>query len=152
MKYKEEGYIAKSIGGIMADKFIGLADLETGEIPAYDILVPIPMHKEKRILRGYDQAEQIALSLGSKLNIPVSCGLLERVRKTAAMSKLGRDERMHNLQCAFEVSSNRVEDIKGKSVLLVDDVFTTGSSADACAEVLFAGGAASVDLIVFAHA
>jgi ComF family protein len=152
MKYREEGYIARSIGGIMADRFMLLADAETGELPAYDLLLPIPMHKEKKSRRGYDQAEQIALSLGDKLGIPVSAKLLARVRNTAVMSKLDRNERLHNLQGAFEIVAEDAAALQGKSVLMVDDVFTTGSSADACAEVLLAGGAETVDLIVFAHA
>ena len=95
-----------------------------------DVIIPIPMYKRKKRQRGYNQAEILAKCLGKRLQIPVDTKSLVRVRKTIPQKSLGRKEREINLKNAFKTSTNALE---LKKVLLVDDIYTTGSTLDAAA-------------------
>lgn len=106
-----------------------------------EILIPIPLFKGKYLKRGYNQAELIAVELGRELDIPVCKDILVRAKKTRAMKELNDEERVKNLQNAFKLTANIVE---YKKVLLVDDIYTTGATMDACSEVLLSGGAEEV--------
>lgn len=106
-----------------------------------DALVPIPLHPKRRRRRGFNQAELIAKGLGRKLGIPVYNRLLLRVKKTRPQKELSQQERRSNLKNAFQAVQN---DVRLKKVILVDDIYTTGSTIDAAAEVLLALGAEKV--------
>ncbi len=97
------------------------------------IIIPIPIHKTRRRHRGYNQAEVIADELGRYLKIPVEKNLLYRRNKTIAQKELTLEERRENLADAF-VSA--YETLPWKTVLLVDDIYTTGSTMDSAANVL----------------
>ncbi len=106
-----------------------------------DVLVPVPIHRAKLQKRGYNQAELIAVELGKQLGIPVDSKILQRVRHTRAQKELNRSERKKNLENAFKISSYVV---KYKKIVLVDDIYTTGSTIDECTKVLMAAGAQDV--------
>lgn len=106
-----------------------------------DVLIPIPLHKSRRRARGFNQAELIAVRLGEKLKIPVAADILVRVRKTKAQKELSDQERKINLKNAFQVVKNEV---KSKNILLIDDIYTTGSTIDAASAVLLEAGAEKV--------
>lgn len=106
-----------------------------------DLLIPIPLHKSRRRKRGFNQAELIAKGLGRELGIPVSSNSLLRTRKTSPQKELNDQERKNNLKNAFQVVD---PDVKFKKVLLIDDIYTTGSTIDAAAAVLLEGGAEKV--------
>ena len=99
--------------------------------------VPIPLHKSKRRSRGYNQSELLANELGKQFGIPVKNKLLVRVKKTVPQKELNPSERQNNLKKAFKIEEN---DVKLKTIILVDDIYTTGSTIDAASEVLLAGG------------
>lgn len=101
------------------------------------VLVPVPVHPSRRRQRGFNQAEELAVRLGERLGIPVESRLLVRTRKTAAQYGLGASERLKNLQQAFAV---RPGTRLPESVLLIDDIYTTGSTAEACTRVLKSAG------------
>ena len=101
----------------------------------------IPLHKSRRRKRGFNQAELIAKGLGRELGIPVSSNSLLRTRKTSPQKELNDQERKNNLKNAFQVVD---PDVKFKKVLLIDDIYTTGSTIDAAAAVLLEGGAEKV--------
>ncbi len=105
-----------------------------------DLVVPVPMNAKKLKKRGYDQADVLARAIACESGIPY-LHLLDRVRKTVPMKTLSRAERQNNLKNAFQV---RDFDVKLKRVLLVDDIYTTGSTLDACAKALLERGAAEV--------
>lgn len=113
---------------------------------APDALVPVPIHKSKYRERGYNQAEILARGIGRELNIPVLPDLLIRNRKTLPQKQLNDKERLKNLQEAFEF--NRIYDenhiLKLNRLILIDDIYTTGSTIEACAGVLKQNGADSV--------
>ena len=115
--------------------------IRTREITA---IVPIPLHKSRYKIRTYNQAEEIAVRLGERLNIPVYTDLLFRKKKTIAQKDLSRSQRMNNLEDAFQF--NKKYQLKDRTVqiLLVDDIYTTGSTVDAAASVLLSAGCAKV--------
>ena len=93
-----------------------------------DALVPVPIHNARRRARGYNQAEVLAKELGRILNIPVESNLIKRVRKTAPMKDLSASERQNNLKRAFKICRN---DVKLSTIIIIDDIYTTGSTIDA---------------------
>lgn len=109
---------------------------------AVDIIVPVPMHRSARRERGFNQAELIAAVIGKELSIPVAADCAVKLRKTAAQKELDRVHRMNNLRNAFRIV--RPERVRGKSVLIVDDVCTTGSTLAELAAVMRKSGAISV--------
>ena len=108
-----------------------------------EVILPVPMYRKKERKRGYNQAAVFARSLGKISGIPVDQTLLSRVRNTVPQKELNDKERRKNLEEAFVVSGRPVP---YHSVLLVDDIYTTGSTVDAIAEILRAEG---VDVICF---
>lgn len=109
-----------------------------------EVLVPVPIHKSRYRERGYNQAGLLADQISKYTNIPVDETLLVRMRKTKAQKALSTKERTKNLQDAFQLGKNVVQ---YKRIVLVDDIYTTGSTADACARVLKEGGAEQVYLL-----
>ena len=100
---------------------------------AIDGLVPVPVHPHKRRTRGYNQAEVLAKQLGKNLHITMYPRYLERVVDTNPQKELNDKERMKNLKSAFKIGENK---IKLKRVLLVDDIYTSGATIEACTKVL----------------
>lgn len=116
---------------------------------APDIIVPVPIHKLKFRERGYNQADILARGIGKKLDIPVLSHLLIRNRKTLPQKQLNDKERLKNLKEAFEfnVSAARCYRKSISTVLLVDDIYTTGSTIEACTNVLLSNGIFNVYFI-----
>jgi len=148
MKYRDKAYFADGLAAMMARRYAALADPADGTLPDYDGIVAVPMGARKRARRGYDQAALVAASLARRIGVRHLRGALVRGSETAVMSSLGREGRLHNLSGAIRVGGKVA--LQGKTLLLVDDVYTTGATADACAEALYGAGAASVDVYVFA--
>ncbi len=101
-----------------------------------EVIVPIPMYPRKARLRGYNQAEVFARALGRELGLPTA-SLIKRIRNTVPQKTLSESERRHNLKNAFHLEPDIV---KWNQILLVDDIYTTGSTMDAVAEVLLSAG------------
>ena len=104
-------------------------------------IIPIPLHPARKRKRGYNQAEILAEELGCLLHIPVRKDVLYRIRKTRPQKSLNDTERIRNLKGAFAVSGK--ETVKAK-VLIVDDIYTTGSTIRRCAKMLRLAGAEKV--------
>ena len=98
-----------------------------------DAIIPIPLHKQKLRKRGFNQAELLARKVGKKLDIPVRSDIVCRSRKTKAQKELGDRDRINNLKKAFKIIRN---DVKLNTVILLDDIYTTGSTIDAVAKIL----------------
>jgi ComF family protein len=114
-----------------------------------DLLTPVPLHWRRRWDRGFNQSELLAHVVSRSTGIPVR-GVLRRERATAAQAGLSNTERRRNVAQAFRC--HRPEEVRGKRIVLVDDVMTTGSTATACARALKAAGAARVVLLTVARA
>ncbi|NLK29366.1 MAG: ComF family protein [Clostridiales bacterium] len=114
-----------------------------------DVIAPIPLHRSKYSTRGYNQAEILARGLGNELHYPVLSHLLIRNKKTLPQKQLSDRDRLRNLKDAFEFNK-KVADKFGKvieRVLLVDDIYTTGSTIEACTNVLLSHGVKEICFI-----
>ena len=127
IKYKDKDNLARQMGRIMArempDFFAGI-----------DAIVPVPLHVKKQQIRGYNQAEQIAIGVSNATGVPVFAELLYRTRFNQTQTHKNKDERWENTLGLFALEPN--EGFEGKHILLVDDVLTTGSTAIACLKEL----------------
>jgi len=122
---------------------------ETGE--SFDFLVPVPLHFYRENWRGFNQAEEIAKVVGKKMRI-TTLNTLKRVKRTKQQSVLKtREERMQNVKGVFKVEEKWKNMMKGKKVLLIDDVFTSGADMRECTKVLKEAGAVMVWGLALAH-
>lgn len=111
---------------------------------APDVLLPVPLHSKRRRARGYNQAELLARELSFLSGLPLETQLLRRVHNTQRQRQLSASQRKNNLKNAFQITKKIVQ---SKKVLLIDDIYTTGSTADAAAAALLGAGAACVYLL-----
>jgi len=134
LKYKNHKMVAAILAEILADacRRFNLSS---------DVILPVPLHSTRYRERGYNQSELLARQLGTLLDRPVNTTTLVRVRKTRSQMELGASERHQNVTDAFACGH---DDLLGQVVLLIDDVCTTGSTLDACADALKQTGVAFV--------
>jgi ComF family protein len=116
-----------------------------------ELLVPVPLHRGRLFRRRYNQAALLAKAVGRIANVPCAVDALVRRRATASLGEKSAAERVAEVAGAFAVRASRASRLAGKRVLLVDDVMTSGATANACASVLLAAGAAAVDVLVAAR-
>ena len=116
-----------------------------------DALVPVPLHWRRLWARRFNQSALLAKAISQETGIGVAEGLLKRVKATAQQVGLSQTERAENVQGAFKVAADRMADIQGRRVVLVDDVLTSGATTDTCARALLRAKAAQVDVLVFAR-
>jgi competence protein ComFC len=122
---------------------------ERAPFRAVDAIVPVPIHPVRRAMRGFNQAEQIAHCLSQLSGVPVQAGWLRRRFYRRPQVGLGQAERLKNVRDAFEVVCP--DSVRGRAVWLLDDVFTTGSTLDACARALKEAGASRVVALAVAR-
>lgn len=115
-----------------------------------DVLLPVPLHAKREAKRGYNQAVLVAKAMGRQIGTPVVEDVLVRVRETASQTKLNREERKRNVDAAFACVTCTL--VNARRVTLVDDVTTTGATLEACAKVVLACGAQSVNAFTLARA
>jgi ComF family protein len=108
----------------------------------WEFIVPVPLHPVKQREREFNQAERLAAQLSAATGIPLNTGLVRRIRPTATQTLLTRQQRAANMRGAFAVRPG--VRLNGERVVLMDDVFTTGATTNACAQVLRAAGAGDV--------
>ena len=135
-KYSNKKYYAKYYAKEFCDKYRGIIENWS---PDYIIAVPLFRKKEKK--RGFNQAQVLAKHIGKELAIPVEKNIVARIRNTVPQKKLNDTERQKNLKGAFKIERNVV---KFKRILLVDDIFTTGSTVDEISHLLLTNGAERV--------
>lgn len=112
-----------------------------------DGLIPIPLHPRRMRKRGYNQAKELAEVLGASLGLPVYDKILFRVKNTVPLKKQNYEERQNNLKKAFLVREN---DVKLKTIILIDDIYTTGTTVDEAAAALQKGGVQDVYVVTLA--
>ena len=115
-----------------------------------DVIVPVPLHRWRLWSRRYNQAALLASGVGALAGVNTQTDLVNRLRNTRSQVGLGEGQRSRNVKGAFSVPETRVPDILGQRVLLVDDVLTSGATANECARALKGAGAVHVDVLVFA--
>ncbi len=116
-----------------------------------DLVAPVPLHWTRLFIRRFNQAALLARALRRRAGPPVVLNLLIRHRRTPSQGRLGPALRRRNVRGAFALRSSMAREIKGKRVLLIDDVLTTGATVSACARTLLAGGAEAVDVLTLAR-
>lgn len=141
-KYKNQRGYAAWFGDMMAKRFAE----EIWQMQA-QVLVPVPLYIKKERVRGFNQAELLARVIGERCGLPVQ-KLLKRRRKTEAQKELGYEDRLANLEGSFQIIEPGEE--MPEAVILVDDIYTTGSTVDACAAVLKKAGVKRVYFLAVA--
>jgi ComF family protein len=134
LKYRPETRLAAEMGSWLADC---LADLDD----AVDMIVPVPLAQERLKARGFNQAALLSQALSDRVHVPHQPSVLRRVQETPSQVGLTAQQRHRNVADCF---LGRSESCAGKSILLVDDLLTTGATLSACAQALHASGASRV--------
>jgi ComF family protein len=116
----------------------------------YDVIIPVPLHIGRLRWRGFNQAAMLAVAVARRMERPLDLRTLVRVRETPPQTRQNRGERIKNLKRAFAV--RRPARVASRRILLIDDVMTTGATADECARTLLAAGARRVDVLTLARA
>lgn len=119
------------------------------EIP--DLILPVPLSSLRRFRRTYNQAELLAGALARKLGAPMEPALLRRNRNTPTQTFMNAAQRRDNMRNAFSLAKNAAPLVYGKTILLVDDVMTTGATFDACAHPLRSANAGRILCLSFAR-
>lgn len=117
----------------------------------YDIIISVPMHKKKKNQRGYNQSELIAKETAKKVeNIEYRNDILIKIKNTARQSSLNKEQRKENIKNAYLIKSSNKEYILNKNILIFDDIYTTGSTANECAKMLKEAGAKNIGILTIA--
>jgi ComF family protein len=133
MKFQNKRRIAEGLGILWAS-LVSCDVLPSGDFT----LIPMPMHRTKQRERGFNQAEIFTEKLSQKLNIPMS-QILIRTHDTPPQSGLHPSQRIENVKGIFSIRKN--ENLRGRSFIIIDDIFTTGASLNECAKTLKSAGA-----------
>jgi len=144
LKYQDRTDLAPAMGRWMARAGKELLD-------EADVLVPVPLHWRRGWSRRYNQSGALARVISRQSGVKLASEALRRIRPTQQQIGLSRPQRATNVQGAFKVAADRIADIQGRRVILIDDVLTSGATTDACARALLRAKAAQVDVLVFAR-
>jgi ComF family protein len=115
------------------------------------LLVPVPLHRWRIWKRGYNQSALIAASLARRTGVEAKMDVIERVKTTPPLGRLSPSERRAALRGAFRVGPKHRDSVRGRRIILVDDVYTSGATANGCARVLRHAGAARIELLCWAR-
>lgn len=142
-KFQDKSYIYNTFAKIILknEKVCGL-------LKKYDIIIPVPIHRKRKLQRGYNQTQLIAKEIAKNIDIKLCDDVLVKSKNTIAQSKLDKNKRKQNIKNAFKVLN--LEKIQGKNILLFDDIFTTGSTVNECSKILKKAGAKTVGVLTIA--
>jgi len=149
LKYSGRPGLAETLARLMRRHLPEVGGTATGEKGA--VLVPVPLHRWRLWKRGYNQAALLASALARADGLEFAPDLLRRTRATPPLKGLGRRERALTVRGAFRVTERGKGVLAGRPVILIDDVFTSGATAGACARALKRAGAASVVILCWAR-
>ncbi len=141
-KYHRQQYLTRILGKLMVDFIKVNLNYQT-----VDVLVPVPLHIHKLRQREFNQSNLLAKEINQQISIPIDNSLI-RIKRTSSQTGLSEQERFRNIAGAFKIKKGK--EIAQKSVLLVDDVLTSGATANECARVLKQGGAKRVEILALA--
>lgn len=141
-KYEGKTYLDKTLVGLMERSPLQF------RIERYDALLPVPLHPIRLKRRGYNQSLLLAREVARRYSVPVAQGMLKRTRDSIPQVELSGRTREENVKGIFSIEGDPTE----KTLLLIDDVLTTGATAHECARTLLRGGAKRVDVLAIARA
>ena len=130
-KYHGRWFFAQKMG-----EWLGEELRDSGNFEGIDLVIPVPLHYRRRLMRGYNQSEQLALGVGRKMGIKCDFRSVFRRSYNESQTSKSSSERWENVEAIFDV--RRAERLRGKHILLVDDVLTTGATIASCAEAIIA--------------
>jgi len=143
-------YNTKTDVGVLLGNLLGERLKDSPLYQNIDLIIPVPLHHKKLRSRGYNQSAFIAAGTSEQLDVNFDEAILTRNRATETQTKKSRYNRYENMRGVFEVSKPEI--IKGKHILLIDDVITTGATLEACASVLLDNGATKISIAALAFA
>ncbi|MBQ3145908.1 MAG: ComF family protein [Clostridia bacterium] len=142
-KFNNKAYLHKTFSKIILKN-----EKVCGFLKKYDIIIPVPIHKKRKLERGYNQTELIAKEIANQTHLKLEKNILIKQKNIIPQSSLNKSEREQNIKNAF-IAKN-IEKIINKKILLFDDIYTTGSTANECAKVLKKQGAKQVGVLTIA--
>jgi len=142
-KFNENSYLYKTFTKIIIknEKIYGFLKL-------YDIIISVPMHKHKKSVRGYNQSELIAKEIAKQMELKFEKDILVKQKDTQVQSTLTKVKRIQNVKNAFLITD--INKVKGKKIILIDDIYTTGSTVNECSKVLKKAGAKEICVVTIA--
>lgn len=129
-KYHGRWYFAQKMGELLGKELA-----ESGKFDGVEVVVPIPLHYHRRLMRGYNQSEQLAIGVGRRMGVECDLSSVCRLRYNDSQTTKRHYERWGNVADIFAVRN--VEKLRGKHILLIDDVLTTGATISSCAKAIF---------------
>lgn len=145
LKYNDHPEIGVRLGFLIGRELIRQKLAEQ-----IDYIIPLPLHPAKERRRGYNQSQKIAEGIAEEIGKPMRGNVIRRVKNTPTQTRMSRQARWKNVADAFAVSNE--EDVSGKTILLVDDVMTTGASLEACGMKLLEAGCSGLAIVCLAEA
>ena len=142
-KFKDSAYLYKTFSEIIIKN-----KKMCGFIKKYDIIIPVPIHKKRYKERGYNQSELLAKEIAKILEIPMEKHVLIKALNNTPQSKLSKQERKNNAIGVYKTINN--QKIINKKVILVDDIYTTGSTANECSKMLKQAGVSEIAVLTIA--
>jgi len=133
----------RTFARLMAERFLEMAP--AGD---YDMIVSVPLHKQKEYARGYNQSRLISKALSREIKLPEKSKVIKRLKNTGSQSLLDKKDRRENIKGAFAIADADL--VRNKSIILVDDIMTTGATLEECGRVLKEAGAKKVTALVVA--
>lgn len=142
-KFYNNAYIYKTFSKIiLKNKKI------CGFFEKYDIIIPVPIHRKRKLERGYNQTELIAQEIAKHTHLKLEKNVIYKQKNIISQSELNKNNRKQNVKNAFEVKNK--EKIINKKILLFDDIYTTGSTVNECSRILKIAGAKKIDVLTIA--
>lgn len=142
-KFEDKAYLASTIY-----EFFMNNEKLYGFLKKYDIMIPIPISSSRKRERGYNQSELLARKISRMASIPIEMQVLKKVKHNQPQSSLNRQQRKQNVKNVYKVQ-NELK-IQNKKILLFDDIYTTGSTANECARILKGAGSSTVGILTIA--
>lgn len=142
-KFKENAYLAGLFAEIISKNKEFVQNLKQ-----YDYIVPVPMYIENKNIRGYNQTELLAKSIKDKFEIDYIQDAIIKIKQNRKQSSLNEKERVENVKDTYKLQNSK--ELKNKKILLLDDIYTTGSTINACREELIKSEADKIDVLVLA--
>ncbi len=147
LKYHASPKVGKYIAGVLADEIAA-----SGFFNDIDIIVPIPLARKKIFLRGYNQCDWIAEGINRLTGIPIVNNAVKRTKNNPSQTRKTHDERWSNVEDIFRLNKNKADAIRGKHLLIIDDVITTGATCISCMKELMKAGDVRFSVISLAKA
>ena len=133
IKFQEKSYIYKTIGYFLKNMQKSFENLKK-----YDIIIIVPISKQRNKERGYNQSELIAKEIASIIKVPIETKILFKIKNTVPQSSLNKKQREENAKGVYKVINTRK--LNNKKILLIDDIYTTGNTVNECANILIKSG------------